>query len=632
MKELLYVIKPDKHSKDDLKIILESNKNIRFVSLMGVDLGGNATDEKIPVELFLDDIEGFLTCGIQTDGSSVELDEIAILNDAKVDLLPDTGVNWYIDYNYEYIDDETNLPVGTLKIPSFLLHNGEKVCSRGILEKAVNHFTDTMLDLFKDYPHIIKNIGIDSPKDIEKLMLTAATELELWVKTPEDKADLEKLYISQSLKEQYWKRTHGVIRTALEKSLMVLQMMGVNPEMGHKEVGGINSSLSIDGNIKHAIEQLEIDWKFSTPLQAADNELVIREVVEDIFSLHGLKVDFKAKPLYGVAGNGEHTHVGVSVKLSNGKVKNLFAPKSMTDDYMSEIGYGALMGVLRNYEVLNPIVTSSNDAFNRLVPGFEAPVCVVTSLGHSYDNPSRNRSILIGLIRDINNPLATRFELRSPNPLSNTYLVLAGLYQTMLHGIKKVSESMLTTKDLEKEISKEVGEEGFYLDKYRAYRDEEDVFEAYTEEERNTRYSKPPATVYENIRNLEEYDYKLESLSQGDVFTEKILNSFKCSVTEKWSKELKDRIIQNNRDIIRECKKIHTPDNMDALDELHWNNIDYLKQYLMKNTMSKKSLFSQIKEALEIKDYETASKLQLEMNDKVKELQDLYIHYTKNLF
>lgn len=632
MKELLYVIKPDKHSKDDLKIILESNRNIRFVSLMGVDLGGNATDEKIPVELFLDDIEDFLTCGIQTDGSSVELDEIAILNDAKVDLLPDIDVNWYIDYNYEYIDDETNLPVGTLKIPSFLLHNGEKVCSRGILEKAVNHFTNTILDLFKDYPHIIKNIGIDSPKDIEKLMLTAATELELWVKTPEDKADLEKLYISQSLKEQYWKRTHGVIRTALEKSLRVLQMMGVNPEMGHKEVGGINSSLSIDGNIKHAMEQLEIDWKFSTPLQAADNELVIREVVEDIFSLHGLKVDFKAKPLYGVAGNGEHTHVGVSVKLSNGKVKNLFAPKSMTDDYMSEIGYGALMGVLRNYEVLNPIVTSSNDAFNRLVPGFEAPVCVVTSLGHSYDNPSRNRSILIGLIRDINNPLATRFELRSPNPLSNTYLVLAGLYQTMLHGIKKVSESMLTTKDLEKEISKEVGEEGFYLDKYRAYRDEEDVFEAYTEEERNTRYSKPPATVYENIRNLEEYDYKLESLSQGDVFTEKILNSFKCSVTEKWSKELKDRIIQNNRDIIRECKKIHTPDNMDALDELHWNNIDYLKQYLMKNTMSKKSLFSQIKEALEIKDYETASKLQLEMNDKVKELQDLYIHYTKNLF
>lgn len=71
---------------------------------------------------------------------------------------------------------------------------------------------------------------------------------------------------------------------------------------------------------------------------------------------------------------------------------------------------------------------------------------------------------------------------------------------------------------------------------------------------------------------------------------------------------------------------------MDALDEIHWNKIDYFKKYLMKNTMSKKTLFDQIKEALEIKDYETASKLQLEMNDKVKELQDLYIHYTKNIF
>lgn len=66
---------------------------------------------------------------------------------------------------------------------------------------------------------------------------------------------------------------------------------------------------------------------------------------------------------------------------------------------MSEIGYGALIGVLRNYEVLNPIVTLSNDALNRLVPGFEAPVCVVTSLGHSYDTSSRNRSILICLMR-----------------------------------------------------------------------------------------------------------------------------------------------------------------------------------------------------------------------------------------
>ncbi len=632
MKNLLYVIESSKNNKEYVKQKLQENKNIRFVSLMGVDLGGNATDEKIPVEVFLEDIEGFLNNGIQTDGSSVELNEIATLNDAKVDLLPDKNVNWYVDYNYEHIDDETNLPVGTLKIPAFLVHNGEKVCSRGILERAVNNFKTSMMDIFKQYPHVIKNIGVESVDDIEDVVLTSATELELWVKRPEDKVDLEKLYISQSLKEQYWKRTRGVIRTSLEKTLIILQKMGVEPEMGHKEVGGINSSVSIDGNIKHAMEQLEIDWKYSNPMQSSDNELIIREVVEDVFSLHGLQVDFKAKPLHGVAGSGEHTHVGVSIKLKNGKLKNLFSPQDMKNDYMSEIGYGALMGVLRNYEVLNPFVTSSNDAFNRLVPGFEAPVCIVTSLGHSYTNPSRNRSILIGLIRDINSPLATRFELRSPNPLSNTYLVIAGLYQTMLHGIKKVAESKLTTKELEKELSKDIGEEGFYLDKNRAYRDENDVFEYYTEEERNRRYSKPPATVYENVKGLENNKEKLDSLTQGDVFSNKTINSFVSSILDKWSKELNYRIIQSNIKIIRGCKKLHTVENMDAIDEIHWNKIENLKIELMKNTMTKKSLFCLIKEALEIHDYEMASKLQLEMNKKMEELQELYIHYKKNIF
>ena len=632
MKNLLYVIESSKNNKEYVKQKLQENKNIRFVSLMGVDLGGNATDEKIPVEVFLEDIEGFLNNGIQTDGSSVELNEIATLNDAKVDLLPDKNVNWYVDYNYEHIDDETNLPVGMLKIPAFLVHNGEKVCSRGILERAVNNFKTSMMDIFKQYPHVIKNIGVESVDDIEDIVLTSATELELWVKRPEDKADLEKLYISQSLKEQYWKRTRGVIRTSLEKTLIILQKMGVEPEMGHKEVGGINSSVSIDGNIKHAMEQLEIDWKYSNPMQSSDNELIIREVVEDVFSLHGLQVDFEAKPLHGVAGSGEHTHVGVSIKLKNGKLKNLFSPQDMKNDYMSEIGYGALMGVLRNYEVLNPFVTSSNDAFNRLVPGFEAPVCIVTSLGHSYTNPSRNRSILIGLIRDINSPLATRFELRSPNPLSNTYLVIAGLYQTMLHGIKKVAESKLTTKELEKELSKDIGEEGFYLDKNRAYRDENDVFEHYTEEERNRRYSKPPATVYENVKGLENNKEKLDSLTQGDVFSNKTINSFVSSILDKWSKELNYRIIQSNIKIIRGCKKLHTVENMDAIDEIHWNKIENLKIELMKNTMTKKSLFCLIKEALEIHDYEMASKLQLEMNKKMEELQELYIHYKKNIF
>ena len=632
MKNLLYTIEKDKHNKEDLLENLSKHKNIKFVSLMGVDLGGNATDEKIPVKLFLEDIESFLESAIQTDGSSVELYNIATLNNAKVDLMPDVNSKWYVDYNFEHIDEELNLPIGTLRIPAFLIHDNKKVCSRGILRKAERYFKKSLIELFTEYPHAINNIGINNVSDIEDIMLTSATELEFWVNTPEDKADLEKLSASQSLKEQYWKRTHGIIRTCLEKSLLILEDLGINPEMAHKEVGGINSSISIDGKTKHAMEQLEVSWKFSNPLQAADNELLVREIIEDIFTSNGLEVTFKAKPIYGVAGSGGHTHVGVSAKLKDGSIKNLFAPRDIKEDYLSEIGYGALMGLLHNYEVLNPIVTSSNDAFNRLVPGFEAPVCTVTSLGHSYEVPSRNRSVLVGLVRDIKNTKTVRFELRSPNPLSNTYLVIAGCYQTMLDGIKAAVKSKLTTKELERELSKDVGEESFYLEKDRVYRDENDVFEHYSLEERNAKFGTPPATVYENFNNIEKYEHKLNSLKQGDVFTDIIIDSFKTGAIYKWKEELKNRIIEKHMETIRNCVRLHQKENMDALDEVMWKSISDIKFNVMKDTLTKKSLFTQIKEAIDLKEYQTVSNLQLELKENMQQIQQLYIQYKKNIY
>lgn len=632
MSNLLHVIEKERYNANELKTLLEKHKHIKFVSLVGVDLGGNATDEKIPIELFLDDIESFLSSAVQTDGSSVELYEIATLNNAKVDLMPDENSRWYIDYNLEHIDEETNLPIGTLKIPAFLIHDNKRVCSRGILKKAEEYFKKSLLEVFEKYPHMINNIGINCINEIDDILLTSATELEFWVNTPEDKADLEKLFVSQSLKEQYWKRTHGLIRTCLEKTLITLQAKGICPEMAHKEVGGIQSTISIEGKTNHAMEQLEVSWRFSSPLQSADNELVVREVIEDIFTTNGLEVTFKAKPIYGVAGSGKHTHIGVSAKLKNGSIKNLFAPMDMNNDYLSEIGYGALMGLLNNYEVLNPFVTSTNDAFNRLVPGFEAPVCIVTSLGHTYETPSRNRSVLVGLVRDSKNPKTLRFELRSPNPLSNSYLVIAGCYQTMLHGIKAVAKSKLSTKLLEKEISKDVGEESFYLNKNRAYRDENDVFEHYTIEERNKRFSAPPATVYENVRNLDIEKYKLESLKQGGVFNDKIINSFKVGSIDKWKKELGNRIIQDYSDRIRSYVKIHTKENMDALDEVNWNAISDIKFNLMKDTLTRSSIFTQIRDAIEGEDYQIASNLQLELERNMEDLEKLYMQYKKNIY
>ncbi|SJZ66438.1 glutamine synthetase [Garciella nitratireducens] len=632
MRDLLYVIPPQEHSIETLKRIFREHPEIKFVSLMGVDMGGNATDEKIPIHLFTQDIENFLTYGIQTDGSSVVLHEIAVLNNAKLDIIPDLEVNWFIDYNYELLEEETQLPIGTLKIPSFLVHDNKKVDSRSILNRAEKYFKKSTLELLKKHPHLLKNLGLHSVEEIESIELTAATELEFWVKSPEDGADIEKLSTSQTLKEQYWKRTQGIVRTAMEKTILVMEKYGFQPEMGHKEVGGIRSKITGDGKSNHVMEQLEIDWKYSSPIQTGDNELLMRQLVEDIFHGYGLEVTFRAKPIEGVAGSGEHTHVGASLKLKNGKRKNLFAPMDMKEDFLGILGYGALMGILRNYEIVNPFITNTIDAFNRLKPGFEAPVCVVTSLGHSAKEPSRNRSILVGLVRDIENPMSTRFEVRSPNPYSNTYLVMAALYQVMLDGMCAASESRKDNKELEKEISKNPGEESFYLDRNRAYRSEENVFEYYTEQQRNERFGIPPATPWENIQAFESYKDRVQILLKGGVMTEDIIRSVATSTLDRWRKELATRVLDDNMDFIRDCKKLHNEETANDLDQELWERVNALKIELMKSSKQRISILGGIREALKKGDYQTASDLQLVMIEKMEELRNAYTEYRHNLF
>jgi len=52
-KELLYLIPAAKCDKKEIIHILKSHPEIKFVSMVGIDLAGNDTDEKIPVRGFL---------------------------------------------------------------------------------------------------------------------------------------------------------------------------------------------------------------------------------------------------------------------------------------------------------------------------------------------------------------------------------------------------------------------------------------------------------------------------------------------------------------------------------------------------------------------------------------------------
>lgn len=627
---LLFTLKKENHSIENLKKIFKEHDEIKFVSLAGYDLRGNATDERIPVSIIIDDLENFLRDGVQTDGSSVELRKIASLNDAKVTIIPDMDCDWHVDYNFSFLDENTDKPVGTLRIPSFLMHNEKIVCSRGVLKRAIENIKRNVKKVIEENKSIQKEIGIEEEK-IDSIIISAATELEFWVKTPEEIRDIEELSTSQVLKEQYWKRTEGNVRTAMEYCLLVMEKYGFEPEMGHKEVGGVHSKLTENGDHSHIMEQLEIDWKYSDPMTAADNLTIIKNLVLDIFNSFGLEVTFDAKPVDKVAGSGEHAHIGLMAKLENGKFINIFNHVDKEKYYMSSIGFGALAGILKNYEVINPFVTATTDGFNRLKPGFEAPICIVTSLGKSPTIPSRNRSILIGLIKDNENEKQTRFELRATNPNSNLYLVLAASYQSMIDGIHAYC-GRYDVSFIQDELSKNAGDDAVYLEKDRVYRTEKNVFEEYSEEERNKIFSVPPATVYENIIALEKYPEKVDVLKKDNVFTDAIILSYKTSTIEFWAKELKGRIVESNRDKVRDFVKLHSNEDISDLDIVNWTKIESVRWDLMKDTVEKKSLFTQVDIAVDDKKYDIASDLQKEMTKRVDELTMLYNRYKKNIF
>jgi len=627
MSDLLYVIPADS-KKEDVLELLKTHPEIKFVSLVGIDLAGNDTDEKIPMSLFLKDIDDFYAgTAVQTDGSSVVLTGIAVLNNAKVDMPIDPSVNWFIDYNVEHYDEELEKPVGTLRIPAFLIHEGKRVDSRAVLAETLVHVKKELLELFKKHPKISGLEHIDGA-DVADILFTSATELEFWVKTPLVEAEIAEMSASQVMQEQYWQRTRGAVRTALEQCVLTMDQYGLGTEMGHKEVGGIKAHIDEAGNLTHVCEQIEIDWRFADALQAADNELLVRILVKEIFRENGLEVNFKAKPMIGLAGNGEHTHIGMAAKMKSGKIVNLFSPTKMDKDFMSAIGYGAIMGLLKNYEVVNPFVSATNDSLNRLKPGFEAPVCIVTSLGHTPAIPSRNRTILAGLVRDLNNPYATRFELRACNPYTNTYIVLAAIYTVILDGVRAAITK--TTDELLAELSKDAGEEGFYLEKDRAYRSEEDVFEDYTEEERNRLFGAPPATVWENINSIENHPDKRAVLTSGGALSDTIINAFSAGALLRWKTEIISRIIPENLAIVRGSKEIQSTYVTDQ-DSYTWNKINNIRCYLAKDSIDEKSLFTLLINSLNEGDYATASGLQVEMYDKVQELKALYVAYKKNM-
>ena len=116
----------------------------------------------------------------------------------------------------------------------------------------------------------------------------------------------------------------------------------------------------------------------------------------------------------------------------------------------------------------------------------------------------------------------------------------------------------------------------------------------------------------------------------SDIGTSALL-SFAAYAIGQWATELNDRIIPEYRKIVKSYVAIHD-EEASEYDLDNWKEVDDLRRYLAKDSTAEKSLLTKTREALEAEDYPLASKLQLELQEKISLLRDLYIKYKRNLF
>lgn len=193
------------------------------------------------------------------------------------------------------------------------------------------------------------------------------------------------------------------------ETVFALEKMGIKVEYSHHEV---------------APSQHEIDLRYNDALKMADDTMTYRLVVKEVAQKEGLYATFMPKPIFGENGSGMHTHQSLFKGSSN-------AFYDANESYnLSKIGKSYIAGVLKHANEICSVLAQTVNSYKRLVPGYEAPVYVAWA--------NRNRSALVRVpMYKPGKELATRMELRCPDPACNPYLAFSVMLAAGLEGIEK---------------------------------------------------------------------------------------------------------------------------------------------------------------------------------------------------
>ncbi|WP_338786472.1 type I glutamate--ammonia ligase [Metabacillus sp. FJAT-53654] len=185
-----------------------------------------------------------------------------------------------------------------------------------------------------------------------------------------------------------------------------LKAMGFTIEASHHEV---------------AEGQHEINFKYADALGAADMSTTYKWVVKTIAQKFGLHATFMPKPVFGINGSGMHVNMSF---FKDGE--NAFYDQA-DELQLSQEAYQFIAGLIENVKSFTAITNPLVNSYKRLVPGYEAPCYIAWS--------ASNRSALIRI--PAKKGMATRVELRCPDPSANPYLTFAVIASAGLNGIEQ---------------------------------------------------------------------------------------------------------------------------------------------------------------------------------------------------
>jgi glutamine synthetase len=193
------------------------------------------------------------------------------------------------------------------------------------------------------------------------------------------------------------------------ETINALEHMGIGIEYHHHEV---------------APSQHEIDMRYSSALDMADQTITYRLIVKEVAAKNGVYATFMPKPLFGENGSGMHTHQSL---FNEGK--NAFYEEG-GHYHLSDTGRAYIAGLLKHAREICALFAPNVNSYKRLVPGYEAPVYCAWS--------QRNRSALVRVpMYQPGKEKATRCELRCPDPSCNPYLTFAAMLHAGLEGIEQ---------------------------------------------------------------------------------------------------------------------------------------------------------------------------------------------------